>query len=87
MYAQYPVSHGLRFHKLLGNTSLKKECFLSGIVQITSPPNSGNLVLFFGRQKQRFARMTENAMIIMMVILMIMMTKMTKKHTNIKSFG
>ena len=22
-------------------------------------PNSGNLVLFFGRQKQRFARMTE----------------------------
>ena len=23
-------------------------------------PNSGNLVLFFGRQKRRFARMTEN---------------------------
>ena len=37
----------------LGNTSLKKECFLSGIAQITSPPPliSGNLYIFFGRQK------------------------------------
>ena len=57
--------------------------------------NSGNLVLFFGCQKQHFARMTEKivmmimalAMIFMMAILMIMMTKMTIKHTNIKGSG
>ena len=39
------------------------KCFLLGIVQITSPPFpplSGNLNLFFGRQKQSFTRMTEN---------------------------
>ena len=44
------------FLNVMGNTSHKKTCFLSGIAQMTSPP--GNLVLFFGRQKQRFARMT-----------------------------
>ena len=34
----------------------KKECFLSGIAQITSPPppNLGKLYNFFGRQKRRF---------------------------------
>ena len=40
---------------LLGNTSFKKEWFLSGIAQIISfpPPPllSGNLYIFFGRQK------------------------------------
>ena len=52
-------------------------------------PNLGNLVLFFGRQKRRFAHMTNIflmmimmvSMIIMMiilVILMIIMKKMTK---------
>ena len=79
----------------LGNTSHKNKCFLSGIAQITPPPLSGNLYIFFGRQKRRFTRMTEKvqmmimmvAIIIMMVILMIMMTKITKKQTNIKSFG
>ena len=63
-----------------------KKCFPSAIARITP------WYLFFGRQKRRFARMTEKmsamimtvAMIIMMVILMmIMMTK----HTKIKSFG
>ena len=39
--------------EILGNTSFKKECFLLGIAQITSPPPpiSGNLYIFFGRQK------------------------------------
>ena len=39
---------------ILGNTSCKKECFLSGIAQITSLPPpllSGNLYIFFGRHK------------------------------------
>jgi len=74
----------------------KKNVFFRALPESPKPPphdpNSGNLVLFFGRQKQRFARMTEFflmmimmvSMIIMMiilVILMIIMTKMTKKHT------
>ena len=40
----------------------KKNRFRSGIARVTYPPpdpNLGNLVLFFGRQKRRFARMTE----------------------------
>ena len=55
------------------------------------PPIRATWFSFFGRQKQRFARMTEKfpimimmvAMIIMMiimVILMMIMTKMTQKH-------
>ena len=65
----------------------------------TPPPDpySGNSVLFFGRQKRRFARMTDFflmmivmvAMMIMMiivVILMIIMTKMIKKHTMTVKF-
>ena len=39
-----------------------KQYFLSGIARITHlppPPLSGNLYLFFGRQKRRFACMTE----------------------------
>ena len=50
----------LRSYK--GNTSHKKNRFLSGIAQITSPsppPNSGKLYNFFRCQKRRFARMTE----------------------------
>ena len=46
-------------------------------------PNSGNLVLFFLRQKRRFARMTGKKMMLIMkvaiIIMMIIMTKMTKK--------
>ena len=46
----------------LGKTSIEKKRFLSGIRESPKPPPdpiSGNLVLFFGRQKRRFARMTE----------------------------
>ena len=44
----------------LGNTSFKKECFLSGIAQITSPPPPlppirATCTTFFGRQKRRFS--------------------------------
>ena len=58
-------------------------------------PLVGDLVqCVFGRQKRRFARMTEQipmmimtvAMTIMMVILMIMMTKITKKTYKYKEF-
>ena len=38
---------------IYGNISLKKECFLSGIARITSPPPPpilGNFYLFFGRK-------------------------------------
>ena len=45
----------------LGKTSAEKKRFLSGIKSPKPPPpdpNSGNLVLFFLRQKRRFARMT-----------------------------
>ena len=47
---------------VLGNTSQKKNWFLSGIAQITSPPpphplNSGKL--YFGCQKRCLARITE----------------------------
>ena len=38
-----------------GKTSHKKNWFLSGISQITSPPNSGKLYNFFGCQKRRFS--------------------------------
>ena len=73
----------------LGNTSHKKKPFLSGIAQITSPPspNLGKLVLFFGRQNDVFARITEpsnddydNDVIIILVLLMILVLKMTKKY-------
>ena len=39
-----------------GKTSAEKKCFLLSIARITwpPPPHPGNLVLFFGRQKQRF---------------------------------
>ena len=76
---------------ILGNTSGKKK-FLGHCLNYFSPlPISGNLYLFFERQKQSFERMTEKrpmmimtaAMVIMMVILIIMMTKITKKHTNV----
>ena len=47
----------------LGKTSLKKECLLSGIAQISSPPPLPSFRAtwssFFGRQKRRIARMTE----------------------------
>ena len=42
---------------------MKKKTFLFwALPESPNPPpdpNSGNLVLFFGRQKRRFARMTE----------------------------
>ena len=41
-----------------GKTSHKNKCFLSRIARITPPPLSGNLYLFFGRQKRRFPRIT-----------------------------
>ena len=47
----------------LGKASMEKKTFSFGQCpnHLTPPPdpNSGNLVLFFGRQKRRFARMTE----------------------------
>ena len=47
----------------LGRSPKNKECLLSGIAQISSPPppNSGNLIFFFGRQKWCIARMTETS--------------------------
>ena len=40
---------------ILGKTSYKKECLLSGIAQISPPPpNSGNLVLFFRTSKTTY---------------------------------
>ena len=41
-------------HDKLGKTSAEKKRFLS-----TRPPNLGNLVLFLGRKKLHFARMTD----------------------------
>ena len=39
---------------------MEKDRLLSGITQITPhPTDSGNLVLFFGRQKLRLVHMTE----------------------------
>ena len=47
----------------LGKTSTEKNVFFRALPESPNPPppdpNSGNLVLFFGRQKRRFARMTE----------------------------
>ena len=47
----------------LGKTSMKKKTFSFGHCpnHLNPPPDptSGNLVLFFGRQKRRFASMTE----------------------------
>ena len=40
----------------------KKNVFFRALPESPNPPpdpNSGNLVLFFGRQKRRFARMTD----------------------------
>ena len=42
--------------------NFKKKRFFGHYMESPTPPpdpNSGNLVLFFGRQKRRFARMTE----------------------------
>ena len=47
---------------------LKKECFLSGIARITSPPFRATCTSFFGRQNRRFARMTEKIPIIIMTV-------------------
>ena len=48
---------------------IDKKGFLSGIARITEIPlNSGNLVLFFGRQKRRFARMTEFFLMMIMMV-------------------
>ena len=48
---------------ILGKTSMEKNVFFRALPESPKPPppdpNSGNLVLFFGRQKRRFARMTE----------------------------
>ena len=63
----------------------EKNVFFQALPELPLPI-SGNLYLFFGRQKRRFARMTV-AMIIMIVNFMIIMTKIPKKHTIIKSFG
>ena len=60
-------------------------------------PNSSKVVLFFGRQKLRFAGMTDFfyddndscndiIMMIFMLISMMIMTKITKKHTNTVKF-
>ena len=51
---------------VLGKTSYKKECLLSGIAQISSPLPPLPLIRatwssFFGRQKRRIARMTEKS--------------------------
>ena len=65
--------------KTLGNTSWKKECFLSGIARITSPPPphpiSGNLYIFIWTSKPTFCAYdrrntnyhNDGPMIIMMV--------------------
>ena len=46
-----------------GKTSIEKKVFFRALPESPKPPppdpNSGNLVLFFGRQKWRFARMTK----------------------------
>ena len=46
---------------LQGRHQQKKNVFFWALPESPKPPdpNSGNLVLFFGRQKRRFARMTE----------------------------
>ena len=62
---QQPTSLDVDFSHpaTLGNTSQKKNRFLSGIAQFTSqpspPPNSGDFYHFFGRHKRRLARITE----------------------------
>ena len=51
------------FHNFAkGRGQLKKDVFFRALPELPKPPppdpNSGNLVLFFLRQKRRFARMT-----------------------------
>ena len=50
-------------HDLREDISRKKNVFFRALPESPKPPppnlNSGNLVLFFGRQKRCFARMTE----------------------------
>ena len=50
---------------ILGKTSQKKECLLSGIAQISPPPPlppiRATWSSFLGRQKRRIARMTEKS--------------------------
>ena len=60
---QINVIDPLTFHcSMLGSTSYKKKCFLSGIAQITSPPLPpirATCTTFFGRQKRRLAHITD----------------------------
>ena len=80
---------------LLGNTSHKKNKFLSGIAQITSPPPSpqfGQVVkLFLDVKNEVFARITEPSNDDYdndvndncdnnLVLLMILVLKMTRKY-------
>ena len=82
-------------YSALGKTSHKKNRFLSGIAQITSPPpppNSGKLYNFFWTSKTTFLRVLQNQVtmittmmwviivIIILVLLMILVLKMTKKY-------
>ena len=62
VYLSYP-KRGSYFYPPITEKVNRKKTFSFGHCQnhLTPPPdpNSGNLVLFFGRQKRRFARMTE----------------------------
>ena len=51
----YSCSASKKSHIWSKWTPHRKKCFLSGISQITSPPNSGKLYNFFGCQKRRFS--------------------------------
>ena len=55
------IDHQLQKHNIdfyyLGKTSKEKKTFSFG--HCPNDPNSGNLVLFFGHQKRRFAHVTE----------------------------
>ena len=76
----------------LGKKSDKKNRFLSGIAQITSPPKSGKLYNFFWTSITTFLRVLQNQVtmittmvwviivIIILVLLMILVLKMTKKY-------
>ena len=51
----YSCSASKKSHIWSKWTPHRKKCFISGISQITSPPNSGKLYNFFGCQKRRFS--------------------------------
>ena len=59
----FPKNHPIWNGEPLGNSSCKKECFLSGIARITSPPTSpqfGQLVpLILDVKNDVLARITE----------------------------